>query len=122
MQGKPSEGKVFDLDIAKYVAASQMAEYLSQGFKDRYEYPLRSFVFHPFVGVRFEDIYISLIVTIAYLLLFLSRRIIAGENSSFSGTKPTMGNFPSVSKLLLEKGIKPPSFNNILINLILVKV
>ena len=67
MQGKPSEGKVFDLDIAKYVAASQMAEYLSQGFKERYEYPLRSFVFHPLDGVRLElEIYILLlVVTIA---------------------------------------------------------
>jgi len=56
MQGKPSEGKVFDLDIAEYVAASQIEEYLSQEFKDRYEYPLRSFVFHQFVGVRIEKI------------------------------------------------------------------
>ena len=55
MQGKPSEGKVFDFDIAKYVAASQIENYLSQGFKDRYEYPLRSFVFHPIKGVRLEE-------------------------------------------------------------------
>ena len=54
MQGKPSEGKVFDVDIAKYVAASQMEDYLNQGFKDRYEYPLRSFVFHPIDGVGLE--------------------------------------------------------------------
>jgi len=56
MKGKPSEGKVglFDLDIAKYVAATQIENYLTQEFKERYEYPLRSFVLHPIEGVRLE--------------------------------------------------------------------
>ena len=54
MHDTPSEGKVFDLDIVKYVAASQIENYLNQGFKERYEYPLRSFVFHPLKGVRLE--------------------------------------------------------------------
>jgi len=53
-KGKPSEAQVFDVDIAKYVTTSQIEDYLTQGFKDRYEYPLRFFLFHPSVGVRYK--------------------------------------------------------------------
>lgn len=49
-----TNSEVFDLDIAKYVEArsADMEEYLNLGFKELYEYPLRSFLFNPRVGVR----------------------------------------------------------------------
>ncbi len=44
--------EVFGLDIADYVDKSQFEDrYLTQQFKDEYEYPLRSFLFQPINGV-----------------------------------------------------------------------
>lgn len=49
-----TKSELFDLDISKYEeVASAVDKYSSRGFKDSYEYPLRSFVFNPRVGVRF---------------------------------------------------------------------
>jgi len=47
------EREVFDLDITNYEDISRMKdEHLSAEFKDCYEYPLRSFIFHLSDGVR----------------------------------------------------------------------
>jgi len=40
--------EVFGLDIAEYMDTSLFEEnYLKEGFKDSYDYLLRSFIFHP---------------------------------------------------------------------------
>ena len=47
------EREVFDLVITKYEDPSLVIEeYLADEFEARYEYPLRSFIFHPSDGVR----------------------------------------------------------------------
>jgi len=47
-----TDQEVFELDIAEYVDVSMLEErYLSQQFKDDYEYLLRSFVLQPLNGV-----------------------------------------------------------------------
>lgn len=47
-----TDQEVFELEIADYVGASLFEKRnLSQEFKDKYEYPIRSFVFQSLNGV-----------------------------------------------------------------------
>ena len=47
-----TDQEFFGLDIAEYVDKSQFEDrYLTQQFKDDYEYLLRSFIFQPINGV-----------------------------------------------------------------------
>jgi hypothetical protein len=89
------EREVFHLDFARYKDKSLIGKFMTQEFMDNYKYPIHSYIFHPFYGVRFIKVtfYVTIQtfeLTIIILFYMYRSTFVEIKQTFFNGKKVTI--------------------------------